>query len=222
MERELGRLVVHTLKSGHGTGKKPGRKREKRKKTFGERLLRNTAISCALLIGATALSRTDAPWSQRAVSAARKAMTMRVDVAGALSRLAFVRELFPETALVFWNLGMDDLYLKPVSGEVAHAWSEIEPYTEFSCQPGDEVRAAATGTVDSVIRSPGGQYLISLSHGDGSVSRYAYLSETGLKAGDPVLSGDVLGTAAGDYVYFELRVGGERADPGDLRSPAGE
>ena len=220
MDREQGRLVVHTLSRKRGGRKK--RMEKKRERTFGERLLRNTAISCALLIGAMALSRVDAPWSRDALDAARSAMTMRVDVAGALSKVAFVRELFPETALVFWNLGMDDLYLKPVSGEVVHAWSEMEPYMEFSCRPGDVIYASASGTVENVARGAGGQYLVSVAHSDGSSTRYAYLAETELRAGDPVLSGDALGTAAGDYVYFELRVGGERADPGDLRIAAGE
>ena len=214
LEEKGKRLIVHTA-ARRRTEKE---KRPRRPKTAGERLLRNTAVACAILFCATALSRLDTPWSRKALETARSAMTLRVDVAGPLAKLAFVRELFPETALVFWNLGEDDLYLAPVSGEAIHAWSEERPYTELSCQPGDPVRAAGSGKVESVRQGVNGQWIVTLSHEGGATTRYAYLSETVLSQGDSVLAGDVLGPTAEDYVFFELNIDGQSADPGDFRA----
>ena len=219
LEEKEKRLEVHTAQ------RRPQRPQRTRKKIgpgarrpAGVRVLIRTALCCALMLGAMALSALDTPWSRRALDAARSAMTMRVDVAGSLSRLAFVRELFPETALVFWNLGEEDLYLTPVSGPVETAFSPQRPYTEFTCRAGETVRSAATGTVESVKRGVNGQWIVTLSHAGGAQTRYAYLSETPLAPGDAVLSGAEMGKAAGDYVFFQLLVDGQEADPGDFRA----
>lgn len=210
------RLIVHTACRREEKPPIHGGKRRKNA-AYGGRLLRNTAISCGILVSVMAMSMLGTPWSETALETARTAMTMRVDVTGALAKTAFVREIFPETALVFWNLGEEDLYLRPVTGEVVHAWSEAEPYLEFDAVAGEVVYAAAGGSVQSVQQGADGKIILCLSHGDGYESRYAYLSETALAEGDSVYSGDVLGTAAGGFVYFELRKDSQRVDPGDLR-----
>ena len=213
---EKQRLVVHTV-CRRETGVKKKSSARKMRNTYGGRLLRNTAISCGVLISVMALSTLGTPWSEKTLEAARTAMTMRVDVTGALAKTAFVREIFPETALVFWNLGEEDLYLRPVAGEVLHAWSEEEPYLEFDATAGEPVYAAANGKVGSVQLGADGQIILCVAHADGSETRYAYLAETTLCEGDAVYSGDMLGTAAGGFVYFEMRKDSQRVDPGDLR-----
>ncbi len=75
------------------------REKEKRRRTreqgeklsAGERLVRNSAVACALLLTVMAMKNVDQPWSRQAVEGIRQAMTMRVDWDETLGKLSFVR-----------------------------------------------------------------------------------------------------------------------------------
>ena len=181
----------------------------------GDRLLRDTAIACALLLGVLTIKNIDEPWSRLALNGVESALTMRINLDESLGRLSFVRGLVPESALVFLDLSARETFA-PAEGTISHAWTEAQPWIAYSCPPGAEVRALEPGTVAAVTRLSGGEWGLIVDHGEGVESVYAYLGRADVQAGDTVSAGQVLGTASDDpelSVYFELRENGTAVDP---------
>ena len=96
---------------------------------------------------------------------------------------------------------------------------------DFTAEEGEEVVCIAEGTVLEVSLSEELGNLVTVDHGDGLVSAYRFVEPAeGLKAGDKVEQGDVLGTVAAPYgteahggahLHFELMLDGESVDPAD-------
>lgn len=96
---------------------------------------------------------------------------------------------------------------------------------DFAAAEGTEVVCIADGTVTDVSLSEELGNLITVDHGDGLVSCYRFVEPTdGLKAGDKVEQGGVLGKVASPYgteahggahLHFELSLDGESVDPAD-------
>ncbi len=189
-----------------GTSRRP-------KPTFSERLMRNSAIACAVLLAVLALGNVRQPWAQKASEGVRRALTMRINLDDSLGELTFVRSLMPESALVFLNVSGGDRMARPMDGAVTHAWSPMQPWTLFegASQP---VRCAGPGTVTAVSPLSGGLYGVLVDHGEGLESVYANLSDVSVRQGDRVNKGDALGVS-GEGLYFELRQGGESVDPSE-------
>lgn len=89
---------------------------------------------------------------------------------------------------------------------------------------GDGVaRAAASGTVESVVWSDAYGNLVTISHGDVE-TRYAHLAAVSVHAGQGVDAGDKVGDigstgmSTGPHLHFEVWVNGERTDPLDRKS----
>lgn len=190
---------------------KPRQRRQKRGLTRTDRLLRNTAYACALLLGVLALGNVEQPWAKKASDTVERALTMRIDLDESIGALEFVRNLMPESALVFMNLSGKSALELPVEGPVAHAWSHLQPWMLFNCASGSEVRAAGPGTVTAVSPLSGDRYGVLVDHGAGAESLYAQLTRVDVSQGDSVSRGQTLG--AGEDVYFEYRVNGESVDP---------
>lgn len=180
--------------------------------SFQERLLRNSLLACAVLLGVLALGNLEQPWAVKASRSIEQALTMKVDLDQSLGRLSFVQKLMPESALVFFNLSGDHELLSPVQGECTHAYQSAQPWLMFAAESGANVCAAADGTIAAVSPLSDGSYGVLIDHGEGLESVTANLSAVSLQAGDAVLKGGILGTAGGS-VYFELRQGGESVDP---------
>lgn len=181
----------------------------------GDRLLRNTAIACALLLGVMTLRNADLPWTQRAVEGIEKALTMRIDLDESLGKLHFVRELVPEAALVFWNSGTERALEAPVEGSIEHEYSEKQPWRVYACAQGDPVCAALDGVVSRVEQGAMADYIVLVEHDDGLESVYAYMSAVDVQQGEKIYAGQQLGTVGeGGRIYFALRREGEPADPG--------
>lgn len=193
------------------------RARQREKLTMGERLLRNAAIACALLLTVLAVKNLDQPWSRRATEGIRQAMTMRIDWNEALGKLNFVRALVPETALVFFHLEDAADLSAPVSGAtLKHTYDDLQPWLEYRCAAASAVYAAAAGTVTAVGQGATGDYIVLLAHEDGTETVYGYLAEATVKSGQKVTAGEQIGrTAAEDNarLYFELRADGQSQDP---------
>ena len=117
--------------------------RPKERLTRGERLLRNSAIACAALLGVLALGNLDEPWAVKAREGVRQALTMRIDLDDSLGELTFVRDLMPDSALVFLNVSGGGAMLAPVDGEITHAWTALQPWTLFTGE--GDVRATGAG-----------------------------------------------------------------------------
>ena len=179
--------------------------------SFPERLLRNSAIACAVLLAVLALGNVREPWAQKASEGVRRALTMRINLDDSLGELTFVRSLMPESALVFLNVSGGDRLARPVDAAVSHPWSRLQPWTMFD-GAGEAVRSAGAGTVTAVSALSGGGYGVLVDHGEGLESVYANLAEVSVRQGDSVNRGDALGTV-GEGLYFELRERGEPVDP---------
>ena len=180
--------------------------------SFQERLLRNCFLACAVLLGILALGNLQQPWAVKAADGIEQALTMKIDLDESLGQLSFVRNLMPESALVFFNLSGDHELLQPVQGELTHAYSASQPWLMYDTEPGEAVCAVADGTVSAVSRLSDGSYGVLIDHGEGRESVTACLLEVAVQTGDKLVRGAQLGTA-GDSLYFELRQAGESADP---------
>ncbi len=184
----------------------------KARASAGDRLLRNSAIACAVLLGVLALGNIDQPWAEKAAEGIERALTMHIDLDESIGELTFVREIMPESALVFLNVSGGAELTVPVEGEVAHSWSEMQPWLVFSCADGAPVFAADAGTVSAVSPLSDGRIGLLIDHGGGRESVCAGLDDAALQAGDAVARGQQLGTASRS-LYYELRIAGEPSDP---------
>ena len=95
---------------------------------------------------------------------------------------------------------------------------------DFDANAGDKVLAVKSGTVTKVVRDHIlNENYITIKHSDGVTSTYKYIvAKDGLKEGDSVKKGDIIGTIApaggfeaneGEHLHFELRVNGKTVDP---------
>ena len=205
------RLKRETQRTGHV--RKAARAARPSRMGAGDRLLRNSAIACAVLLGVLALGNLRQPWAQKAVAGIEQALTMRINLDDSLGQLTFVRELMPESALVFLNVNGGSELTPPVAGAVSHPWTALQPWVMFDCS-GAPVCAVQSGTVTAVSRMSDGRQGVLVDHGDGLESVYAGLAEVTAGSGDAIARGEALGTS-GDGLYFELRSGGESVDPAE-------
>ena len=176
-----------------------------------DRLLRNSAIACAVLLGVLALGNIRQPWAEKASEGIEKALSMRIDLDDSIGELTFVRQLMPESALVFLNVSGGAALTPPVDGAISHPWSNLQPWMMFDCIAGTPVCAVGPGTVTAITPLSGDRYGVLVDHGEGAESLYAQLTEVDVAAGDSVSRGQTIGK--GEGVYFEYRVGGESVDP---------
>ena len=182
------------------------------KLSAGDRMLRNTAVACALLLGVLALGNIRQPWAMRASETVQRALTMHIDLDSSIGRLSFVRDWMPESALVFFNLDGGAELAAPVSGELKHTYSDDQPWLLFACPEDSPVCAAADGVVTAVSELSGGSTGVLIDHGEGMETVYAYLSSASVQPGDAVSRGQALGQSAAQ-LYFELRQSEAAVDP---------
>ncbi len=213
---ESERMRAQVRRERQRTRSRRTRSREEQPLTTGEKLLRNTAVACALLLTVMALKNVDQPWSRQATEGIRQAMTMRVNWDETLGKLSFVRAIVPDTALVFLNMGESGTLICPVGGEVSHAFVEQQPWVEYRCEAGEAVCAAADGTVTAAGQGAGGDWIVLIDHSDDMQTVYGYLASAYVKAGDTVEKGQQIGATANQAdsrFYFELREDGKSTDP---------
>ena len=179
----------------------------------GDRLLRNSAIACALLLGILALGNLPQPWAQKASQSIERALSMHINLDDSIGELTFVRQIMPESALVFLNVSGNGGMSRPCDGAVVHAWSAMQPWIAFEAGK-RSVHTAGAGTVTAVSALSGGSQGILVDHGEGRESLYANLSEVTVQSGDRVARGQQLG-ACEDGLYFELRQNGESVNPAE-------
>jgi murein DD-endopeptidase MepM/ murein hydrolase activator NlpD len=122
-------------------------------------------------------------------------------------------------------------YRKPVVGEVEFTSGfgvRSDPFLgrpamhtglDFRAQTGDPVRATANGKVTSAGWAGGYGRMVEINHGNGLSTRYGHLSEIGVKVGDPIKIGQVIGAvgstgrSTGPHLHYETRIDGEAVDP---------
>jgi len=122
-------------------------------------------------------------------------------------------------------------YRKPVIGEVEFTSGfgiRIDPFLgrpamhtglDFRAATGDPVRATANGKVASAGWAGGYGRMVEIDHGNGLSTRYGHLSEIGVKVGDQIKIGQVIGAvgstgrSTGPHLHYETRIDGEAVDP---------
>ena len=82
---------------------------------------------------------------------------------------------------------------------------------EYDTEPGDVVRAAASGTV-VFAGAVAGTLHVTVDHGGGLVSSYSYLLRISVRVGANVAQGTVIGIA-GERLHFGVRLDGAYTDP---------
>lgn len=212
-------LRIHTQFRPDSTDARPARPRRTRRRdrgqraalTQGDKLLRNSAIACALLLGILALGNLRQPWAQKASESIERAMTMHIDLDDSIGELTFVRQIMPESALVFLNVSGNTELSVPCDGALVHPYSAVQPWLTFEAG-NSPVCAADAGTVTAVSALSGGVQGLLVDHGEGRETLYANLSEVTVQSGDRIARGQRLG-ACENGLYFELRQGGESVDP---------
>jgi murein DD-endopeptidase MepM/ murein hydrolase activator NlpD len=122
-------------------------------------------------------------------------------------------------------------YRKPVIGEVEFTSGfgvRNDPFLgrpamhtglDFRAATGDPVRATANGKVVSSGWTGGYGRMVEIDHGNGLSTRYGHLSEIGVKVGDQIRIGQVIGAvgstgrSTGPHLHYETRIDGEAVDP---------
>jgi murein DD-endopeptidase MepM/ murein hydrolase activator NlpD len=122
-------------------------------------------------------------------------------------------------------------YRKPVIGEVEFTSGfgvRSDPFLgrpamhtglDFRAASGDPVRATANGKVVSSGWAGGYGRMVEIDHGNGLSTRYGHLSEIGVKVGDRIKIGQVIGAvgstgrSTGPHLHYETRIDGDAVDP---------
>ena len=122
-------------------------------------------------------------------------------------------------------------YRKPVIGEVEFTSGfgvRSDPFLgrpamhtglDFRAASGDPVRATANGKVVSSGWAGGYGRMVEIDHGNGLSTRYGHLSEIGVKVGDSIKIGQVIGAvgstgrSTGPHLHYETRIDGDAVDP---------
>ena len=179
------------------------------------RLKREALVACALLMCVVSLKLMPFPWAQRATEAMSSAVNMSVDLDKTLGQLRFVKQVIPDSVMVFWNGGSGSEYSAPFSGNITHSYSEDQPWLEYAGQ-NQAVKSARAGEVIQIEQGASGDWAVRIRH-DGDVETvYAFLSDVSVNVGDSVAAAQEIGRAEGANgarIYFEMRSGGKPVDP---------
>lgn len=84
---------------------------------------------------------------------------------------------------------------------------------DYSVTGNTQCKAAAAGTVISIMRRGAYGLVVEISHGDGFVTRYAGLSSAIVAIGDIVSIGDQIGFVDTEGLHFELLLDGRPRNP---------
>lgn len=103
-----------------------------------------------------------------------------------------------------------------------HGAQKFHAGIDLKASYGQDVPAAAAGTVTFAGERGAYGLMVEVRHANGATSRYAHLSSAAVAVGDSVSSGQLVGRvgqsgrATGPHLHFEVLVNGQRVDPGLL------
>lgn len=110
----------------------------------------------------------------------------------------------------------------PVTGQLVQGfgwqegkdgWPHFNEGIELAVSKGALVRAVWTGKVIRVEQNPDYGFTVVIRHNDQKSTLYGRLGETGVKVGDSVVQGQVIGTVQSGLFHFEVRKGDQLVDP---------
>lgn len=113
----------------------------------------------------------------------------------------------------------------PVFSTTLGEW-RVHAGIDISAEEGASVYASEAGVVSGIYSDPMLGYTVELTHEGGIITRYSNLANasSGMKVGDSVASGDVIGTvgdsstselAEEPHLHFEMMVDGKKVHPLD-------
>ena len=179
----------------------------------GRTLMKNLAVSAALVISAVTLRCGALPGAEQAVDAVLTAAGEDTLLDDRLGKLSFVGSFFPEAALVF---GSNDDYAWPVEeGTAVHAWNEAEPYMAWQTTDGS-VFSAADGVVMETGCGADGLRTLTVRNEDGLLCVYGGLKTIEREEGDSVARGEHLGTVGEQLLCMEVFRSGRSIDPAEV------
>ena len=209
---EMKPVVRKTMENAPGDAQPRIEWRPRKKRHWGEELLKNMGVAAALVLCAVAVRSGE--WSEaRWTDAVLTAATGDTLLDDELGKLTFVSSLFPEATLVFGVSVVETLAGIVSGGEVVHAWSEAEPYLAYESVD-TAVHSAAEGEVMGVYHADGEELLVRVRREDGLECCYGNLAESLVSVGDWVETGQLLGTRLPDTAAtLEVRRNGYSIDP---------
>jgi len=168
----------------------------------------------------------DGVWGNSVRTGVEYLLTKNYDLSGYLSRLS---HLIPDLL----SLGMQpDLEVEvstpgkfpdlPVSGKLVKGfgwqkdekgWPVFVPGIELAVDKGTAIRAVLPGEVVHVGTDRSLGRIVIIEHDKACATLYGRLGEIGVKAGQEVAQGQVIGTTAGTYFHFQLQEGEQLVDP---------
>lgn len=112
-------------------------------------------------------------------------------------------------------------YFGTITSRFGERWGRTHTGTDICGTTGDPIKAADTGIVITAeYQSNGYGNIIIIDHQNGVHTWYAHLDSIGVKAGDTVEKGAVIGAlgntgySTGPHLHFEVRENGKPVDPG--------
>ncbi|MBS6042866.1 MAG: peptidoglycan DD-metalloendopeptidase family protein [Clostridium baratii] len=107
-----------------------------------------------------------------------------------------------------------------ITSNFGERWGKNHNGLDIAGNIGDPVMAALDGKVKSTFYERNGYgNVVILEHEGGVETRYAHMSKIGVKTGDTVKKGDIVGEvgstgrSTGPHLHFEVRVNGSPVDP---------
>lgn len=181
-----------------------------------ERLFRNTAVACTLLLSVMALKNMDTPVTNKITNAVKSVVSMDMELPLSIGNLSFVQKLMPESALVFLNTTGAYTPELPVDGQIVHPYTDKQPWTEYETYDKASVFTLKDGTVEACVQTQEGDYSILIRSEDQTECLYAFIHTPYVKTGDSVQIGDKIGTTGENghnRLYFEYRKDGASISP---------
>lgn len=175
-----------------------------------DRLMKNLAFSCGLMLVILALRTANQPESQTVFSALEAGVNTKWDES--IGKLSFVNSLLPEEIQEVWAQQESTVVFAPVQGQIIHAWSRQEPYIEMLGN-GSDVRAVADGEIMSIAHGEEEERIVRVRHKDGTEALYGNLSACFHEVGDMVYTGDPFARLLeGKPLAFEYRKNGRSVE----------
>ncbi len=128
-----------------------------------------------------------------------------------------------------------DGWFRPAAGEVTsgygYRWGVLHAGVDIANVRGTPIYAASVGTVisasctstrcdiDGSLDMGGYGNMVDIDHGDGTVTRYAHLTDYVVQSGDRVDGGQLIGhmgttgNSTGVHLHYEVRINGSPIDP---------
>lgn len=117
-------------------------------------------------------------------------------------------------------------YIKPINGgtltsRVGARWGRMHEGVDWACSIGTTVMASREGTVIQAGWINGYGNCVTISHGDGVITRYGHMNSVSVSVGQAVSQGETIGysgntgRSTGPHLHFELRINGVVKDPLD-------